>query len=113
MCGPGLLIVIEVVRRRCFTRAWRVVIGPGKIVVGGLAGFFHEPIMSDDHTTTAAERYMIALAEDAPSEAAVEPRPAAPDGATGRPPPGRVTARLELGAYLRRMGSVGVSVLGT
>ena len=29
-------------RRRCFTRAWRVVIGLGKIVVGDLAGFFHE-----------------------------------------------------------------------
>jgi hypothetical protein len=51
-----------------------VVIGLGKIVVGGLAGFFHEPTMNDDHTAAAVERYMIALAGDAPSEAAVEPR---------------------------------------
>jgi hypothetical protein len=81
-------------RRRCFTRAWRVVIGPGKIVVGGLAGFFHEPAMSDDHTTAVVERSMIALAGDAPAEAAVEPRPAAALGATDRLPPGRETAGL-------------------
>jgi hypothetical protein len=71
-----------------------VVIGPGKIVVGGLAGFFHEPAMSDDHTTAVVERSMIALAGDAPAEAAVEPRPAAALGATDRRPPGRETAGL-------------------
>ena len=32
-------------------------------------------------------------------EAAVEPRPAAPDRATGRPPPGREAAGRDLGAY--------------
>ena len=68
--------------------AWRVVIGLGKIAVGDLAGFFHEPAMSDDHTMAVVERYMIALAGDAPAEAAVEPRPAAALGATDRPPPG-------------------------
>jgi hypothetical protein len=92
-------------------RAWRVVIGPGKLVVGGLAGFFHEPALSDDHTAAAVERYMIALAGDAPSEAAVEPRPAAALGATDRPPPGRTTAGLDLGADRQDGGPLGVGVL--
>src|SRR5262249_51245159 len=82
-------------RRRRFTSAWRVVIVLGKIVVGDPAGFIHESAMSDDHTTALVERYLIALAGDAPAEAAVEPRLAAALGATDRPLPGRETAGLD------------------
>jgi hypothetical protein len=39
-----------------------VVIGLGKIVGGDLAGCFHEPATSDDHTTAVVERYLITLA---------------------------------------------------
>jgi hypothetical protein len=72
-----------------------VVIGLGKLVVGDLAGFFHEPAMSDDHTTAVVERSMIALAGDAPpkrrlnrglrrlSEPLTDPRP-------GAKPPGSI-----------------------
>jgi hypothetical protein len=38
-----------------------VIIGLGKIMVGNLAGLFHEPAMSGDHTTAVVERHMIAL----------------------------------------------------
>ena len=43
-------------------------------------------------------------------EATVEPRPAAPGRATGRPPTGRGSAGLDLGACQQDVGSLGVRV---
>src|SRR5207253_11254925 len=44
-------------------------------------------------------------------EATVEPRPAAPDRATGRHPPWREAAGRDLSAYRQGVGSLGVGVL--
>jgi RNA polymerase sigma factor (sigma-70 family) len=63
------------------TRAWRVDIGLGKIEVVDLAGFFYGPDMSDDHTTAVIERYLVALAGDAPADPIVR---ALLDRAVGR-----------------------------
>jgi RNA polymerase sigma-70 factor (ECF subfamily) len=40
----------------------------GKIVVGDLAGFLHEPAMADEHTTAVVQRYLDELDGDSPAE---------------------------------------------
>jgi hypothetical protein len=49
--------------------------------MGDLAGFSHEPAVSDDYTTAVVERDLIALAGDAPADPIVQ---ALLDQAVGR-----------------------------